>query len=254
MNFLQTGLILAQGSTEHHHLLLVRCGAEDFLNVSSHVKLLQHFVALIKHKMLQILQRQLLALDQSQNTSWSSNNDVRTIVLQNLFIFRNGHATKEHSNLDVGHELAEPLVLFADLEGELPGVAHHQDGHLAVHGLDLLEGGQHEHRGLAHTGLGLAQYVHSQHGLGDALMLDLARMLETTVHNRSQNLGLQQEVSEATAVNRDVITLDSSFFLGFNSILGSISLFSCFLLFVIQKIFIDISISHFLKFQLLNLL
>ena len=62
-------------------------------------ELLQHFVALIKHKMLQILQRQLLALDQSQNTSWSSNNDVRTIVLQNLFILGDGHATKEHSNL-----------------------------------------------------------------------------------------------------------------------------------------------------------
>ena len=55
-------------------------------------------------------------------------------------------------------------------------------------------------------------------------MLDLARMLKTTVHNRSQNLGLEKKVSEATAVNGDVITLDSSFFLGFNSVLSSISL------------------------------
>ena len=48
--------------------------------------------------------------------------------------------------LDGSHELAEPLVLLADLEGELPGVAHHQHGHLPVHRLDLLQRGQHEHR------------------------------------------------------------------------------------------------------------
>jgi hypothetical protein len=28
--------------------------------------------------------------------------------------------------LDVGHELGEPLVLLADLEGQLAGVTHHQ--------------------------------------------------------------------------------------------------------------------------------
>ena len=32
--------------------------------------------------------------------------------------------------LDVGHELGEPLVLLADLEGQLTGVAHHQHGNL----------------------------------------------------------------------------------------------------------------------------
>lgn len=38
--------------------------------------------------------------------------------------------TKTH--LHTGQELAEPLVLLADLEGQLPGVAHHQHGHLVV--------------------------------------------------------------------------------------------------------------------------
>ena len=67
--------------------------------------------------------------------------------------------------LDGRHKLGESLVLLADLEGELPGVAHDQDGDLTVHGLDLLQGGQHEHSGLAHTRLGLAQHVHAQHSL-----------------------------------------------------------------------------------------
>ena len=67
--------------------------------------------------------------------------------------------------LDGSHELAEPLVLLADLEGELPGVAHHQHGHLPVHRLDLLQRGQHEHRRLAHASLALAEHIHTKHGL-----------------------------------------------------------------------------------------
>ena len=72
------------------------------------------------------------------------------------------------THLDGSHELAEPLVLLADLEGELPGVAHHQHGHLPVHRLDLLQRGQHEHRRLAHASLALAEHVHTEHGLNIA--------------------------------------------------------------------------------------
>ena len=71
--------------------------------------------------------------------------------------------------------LGEPLVLLGNLEGELPGVAHDQDGDLAVDHLDLLERGQHEDGSLAHAGLGLAQDVHAQDSLGDALVLDWGR-------------------------------------------------------------------------------
>ena len=39
-----------------------------------------------------------------------------------------------------------PVLLGVNLhEGELPRVAHDRDGDLAVHRLDLLQGGQHEH-------------------------------------------------------------------------------------------------------------
>ena len=52
-------------------------------------------------------------------------------------------------------------------------------------------------------------------------MLNLARMLKSTVHNGSQNLWLQQEISETAAVNGDVVSLDGALFLGLNSILLS---------------------------------
>ncbi len=44
--------------------------------------------------------------------------------------------------------------------------------YLSVNGLQLLQGGQNEDRGLAHAGLGLAEDVHAQNGLRNALMLN----------------------------------------------------------------------------------
>merc|ERR1719180_782490 len=142
--------------------------AEDLLDVASHVKLLQHLVTLVQDEMLQVLQRQLLALDQGENSTGSSHNDVGTVVLQNLLILSDGQTAEEDTNLDVGEELAEPLVLLADLEGQLPGVAHHQHADLAVHGLDLLHRGQNKDSSLTHAGLGMTQNVHTQNSLGNA--------------------------------------------------------------------------------------
>ena len=52
---------------------------------------------------------------------------------------------------------------------------------LPVLRLDLLQRGQHEDRRLAHTGLGLAQDVHAEHGLRDALVLHCKERRKTYV-------------------------------------------------------------------------
>lgn len=44
--------------------------------------------------------------------------------------------------------------------------------HLSADWLNLLQGGQHEDRRLAHPRLGLAQDVHAQDGLRNTLVLD----------------------------------------------------------------------------------
>ena len=92
-------------------------------------------------------------------------------------------------------------------------------------------------------------------------MLDLARMLKSTVYNGSQDLRLEQEVSETAAVDGHVVSLHGPLLLGLNSVLAGIglnltintkfsirnntNLLGIFLLFVVQKIIIDISISHY---------
>merc|ERR1719237_716083 len=165
--------VLAEGGAEHHDLLLVRRRTEDLLHVAPHVELLEHFVALVEDEVLEVLEVELLAPDQRQDPAGSADDDVRAVGLEHLLVLGDRQATEEHSGLDAGHVLGEPLVLFADLEGELPGVAHDEHGDLSVLRLDLLQGGQHEDGRLAHPGLGLAQDVHAEHGLRDALVLHL---------------------------------------------------------------------------------
>ena len=67
-------------------------------------------------------------------------------------------------------------------------------------------------------------YVVNMVYLGNTLMLNLARMLKSTIHDGSQDLWLEQEISKTAAVNRDIVSLDGALFLGLNSILGSLSL------------------------------
>lgn len=125
--------------------------------------------------MLQVLQVELLVANESENAARCSDDDVRDGGLESLLVFLDWHTAEEDGHLDARHVLAEALVLLADLECQFAGVAHDQHVDLVVGGLELLESGQDEHCGLAHTGLGLAQDVHAQNGLWNAFVLNCGR-------------------------------------------------------------------------------
>ena len=80
--------------------------------------------------MLDVLQVQGLVADQRQDASWRAHHDVGAVLLQDVLVLLDGHATEEHGRLDSGHVLGEALVLLADLEGQLSRVTHDQDGDL----------------------------------------------------------------------------------------------------------------------------
>merc|ERR1719217_969463 len=115
-----------------------------------------------------------------------------------------GHSAVEDLDLHVGQVAAEALKLVVDLEGQLARVAQHDGADLPLLGLELVQRREHEDGRLAHTGLGLADDVHAQDGLRDALVLHLGRVLEAAVDNRAQQLGLEQEVAEARRVDAGV--------------------------------------------------
>lgn len=125
--------------------------------------------------MLDVLQVESVATGQSEDTTRRADHNVRTVLLQRLLVLLDSNAAEEDAHLDVGHVLAESLVLLADLEGQLSRVTHDENGDLTIYGLDLLQSGEHKDGRLAHTRLGLADDVHAEDGLRDALVLHLIR-------------------------------------------------------------------------------
>ena len=119
----------------------------------------------------------MLVAHQGVETTGSTDDDVGVslLVLEDLGILLDGSTTVEDAGLDVGHVLAEAVVLVANLEGELTSVAHDEDGTLAGDGLDLLKSGKDEDSRLTETGLGLADDITTKHGLGDTCLLNCIR-------------------------------------------------------------------------------
>ncbi len=94
------------------------------------------------------------------------------LVLQGLNVVLDGSTAVEDTSLDVGHVLAEAVVLVANLVGQLASVAHDHNRDLAIDGLNLLEGGEDEDCSLTETGLGLADDITTEESLGDTSLLD----------------------------------------------------------------------------------
>ena len=143
---------------------------------------------------------------QIHDTPRGAHNNVRDLVLQRLDVGLNVDAAVEDAALDVGQVFGESLVLALDLEGQLARVAQDNNVHLACHGGDLVKGGEDEDGRLAHAGLGLADDVKAQHSLRDALVLHLAGVLEATVYDGAQQLGLEHEVAEVARVDGGIVS------------------------------------------------
>ena len=193
--------LLGEGGGEHHDLLVVGSGAEDVLNVFPHVcvqrerkkkenellhflrekdrrkqtKLLENIVTLVNNKVLEVLEVQLALVHELEDTTRGADENVGRGLLQDGDVLLLGLASAEVLNPDVLHVLGEALVLLHDLERKLAGVTEDEYQNLALLGLvnvELLESGDDEDSGLAHSTLGLAEHVVSEDGLRDTLLLD----------------------------------------------------------------------------------
>mmetsp|Transcript_13392 Transcript_13392/g.34357 ORF Transcript_13392/g.34357 Transcript_13392/m.34357 type:complete len:374 (-) Transcript_13392:267-1388(-) len=182
---------LGEGGGEHHHLLVVGGGDEDLLDVAAHIEAIQHLVALVQHKVAHRGQVKKLLVAQRQHAPGRAHHNVRRVLLQHLLVLLDRQAPEEIGHLDALKVPAKALKLVADLERQLTGVAQHDGRHLALLRLQLLQHGQHEDCSLTHTRLGLANDVHAQDGLWDALMLDFTGMLEAAVLDGAQQLRLE---------------------------------------------------------------
>ena len=203
--------LLAQGGREHHDLLLVGGHAEDLLDVTTHLERFQDTIALVEDKMLDVVELEGLLLGKAEDTTRGTDDDVGAVVLENVAVGLDGNTTVENSCLDLRKVLGETLVLVSDLEGKLTSVAEDEDGDLVLTGgegagVQLVQSGQDEHGRLTHTGLGLADDVHTKDGLGDALVLDLGRMLETAIDDGTEAFRLEDEILETGGMDAYIVT------------------------------------------------
>ena len=145
---------------------------EDVLHILTHVELREHFVALVEHKVLDLIELHDALLDgELHHASGRADDDVGAVVLEEVAVLPDGHAAVKDGALDVLEVLGEPLVLVVNLKGE-PWVWQHNDSDLASDGIQLVERREDKDGSLAHTRLGLADDIHSQDSLGDAFVLN----------------------------------------------------------------------------------
>ena len=166
------------------------------LGHSMRTKLFEHLVTLIQDEMFHTLGHEVLLTNQLQHTARRANNNVRRLVIEDTLVLRDRHASVKHLALHIRQVSRKPLELVGNLVGELTGMTENDctDGILLC--LQLMHGRKHENSSLTHSGLSLAEHVHTKDGLRDALVLHLGRMLEAAVNNGTKKLGLEQEITE----------------------------------------------------------
>jgi len=196
--------------------------------------------------MLDVIELEGLLLGKAEDAAGSTDDDMGAVVLEDVTIGLDGDTAIEDGGLDLGKVLGEAFVLVGDLEGKLPSVANDQDGNLVLTGgegagVELVQSGQDEDGRLTHTGLGLANDVHAEDGLGDALVLDLGGVLETAIDDGAEAFGLEDEILEAGGMDAYIVTfLD---LLATGRLLGGVVGF--LLLVVIDELLIVLSsVSH----------
>eukprot|EP00760_Papus_ankaliazontas_P017589 PhM_4_TR17333/c0_g1_i1/m.85319 len=202
--------LLGHRGGEHHDLLRLRRLEEDGLHVLAHRRVVEALVELVQDEVLHLREVDRAVVGHGGKTAGGADDDERDVlrVLEVLHRLLLGHAAEDDARRAVGEVAVEAGELTVDLVGKLARV-HHDDG---LHGLglvvgdllDVLQQREHEHSGLAHTGLGLGEDIVAEQRLGEGLVLHLAGMLEAVLGDGARELGLEAEVLEATNGERDL--------------------------------------------------
>ena len=194
-----------QRRSEHEHLLVVRSHLENLLNVRAHGHVVKHLVALVQNEHLQVVQRQSLVADQSQDTSGRTHYNVRSLVtLEQLLLHSDGLASVDHLSSHVGHELGKTSEFALDLVSKLTSVAHDQ-GRARVGVLaQALQHVQHKDGSFAHSRHSLAEHIHTEDSLRNALLLHVGGVFETAVNDGLLEFRLEEHVLERGGVNANV--------------------------------------------------
>ncbi len=110
-----------------------------------------------------------------------------------------------HLSSDVFKILGESTKLILDLVGKLSCMAENEGRDRLRVFWQLMKNCQHKHCSLTHTRLGLAEHIHPDHCLWDALLLNFRWVLETAIGDCSLKLRFEEEILEAGGANCGVL-------------------------------------------------
>lgn len=117
--------LIAEGGGEHHYLSLFAIAFHEYLlDLGSHVRFYQHFVAFIENEKSELIEFHVSLINQLQNSAWCSDDDVWSfITLKNGNIFFDWHASIEDTGSDVLHVGSKTIYFFFDLVSEFSDIA-----------------------------------------------------------------------------------------------------------------------------------
>lgn len=144
--------VLRHGGREHHHLLLRRGSLENRLHVSSHIYFFEHLVALIEDEDLEIAEIEVTLLDESEDTPWGANNDMRLLnSLEESDVLANGDTAIYYLGAQLGKLLLESVELLLNLISKLSIVAENESRARLRVLRELMKDGEHEYCGFSHS-------------------------------------------------------------------------------------------------------
>jgi hypothetical protein len=144
----------------------------------------------------------VLLFDEGEDSSGGSDNNVWGLkALEELDVVLHGLTTEDNFGSYVFEVCCEADKLVLDLVSKFTSVAQNEcRAGLGIFS-HVLEYSQDENSGLSHTRDSLAEYIDSENSLGNTLLLDIGRVLKTTVLNCALQLGLEEHVLEGGCVD-----------------------------------------------------
>ena len=118
----------------------------------------EHSVGLVEHNGLHPVEPHGAALHVVGQAARGRHNDLR-LFLQRVDLLANGRAAVEAHHADAAHKNGQVAQLRRDLHGKLARRRHDDRLHLLAFGVNVLDDGNAEGKGLARSGGGLGDHV-----------------------------------------------------------------------------------------------
>ncbi len=186
---------MRQRGGEQHALAAFRHGFEDHFEVI-HEAQLEHFIGFVENQEANGRQQATVAAQVVNQTARGRNDDLRALA-NGLELRAHGCATIDRDDGQARHLLGIGFECSGDLQGQFASRREDQCLHFLTSGIDLGQDRQRKGRGLAGTGLRLADHVVTAKDHRDRLRLNRGWFFVADCADGSQNSGVNTECGKA---------------------------------------------------------